>query len=201
MIWWSAHDSLPGYGPNKTKAKELVDQSNYNGETLELLGGGEFNSIPTPKLIAQVIQQSANDIGVDIDINIVSPALEDKRSKNGDYHLKFKGLGTASAAGNVLLTAIWHPAGVVGEDWYQQALREQGIYEEMLPVLNKGLNSRGEEKKAAFRKVQHILVEKEALIIPLFYKELVYGKYNDIGEFTTPPLSEFARWEKLQHYK
>lgn len=51
-IFWSAHDSLPEYGPDMEKATRLVDESSYAGEELRFIVGADMTD---GKLLAQAV--------------------------------------------------------------------------------------------------------------------------------------------------
>lgn len=52
ILEWSAHDSLPSYGPNNEQARQLVEESKYDGEEVSLiLSSGS----PTRQQIAEYL--------------------------------------------------------------------------------------------------------------------------------------------------
>lgn len=191
VIPWSAHDSLPEYGPNKAKAKSLVDESEYTGETLELIV--DNNRPEVGDLIAETVQQLLQDVGVDLEIQILEPAAWSKAWEDGNGHLFLWETGPNSTAAGYIFNA--YLKGVGGWDlWYD-------VGEEFDSAVKRGNQTRElAVKKKAFGKAQQIMMEK-ALIIPIYYEEALIGTYSDIEGLDTRPIMKMVRWPPLKHLK
>lgn len=191
VIYWSAHDVLPEYGPDKEKARELVDQSTYNGETLKM------NAIPNEpvnsKLTAQVIQQAASDIGVDISISMMKDATFDAALNDGDGHLFLEGgFGAQAAAADYIIYDYYSEHD--GSNWYDQGDEFDALILEGFQTSDKQV------KKEAYVKAQKRMME-EAIIIPLYYKEYTVGIQQDIEGLVLFPIGSMSRWDELKHLK
>lgn len=193
-IYWSAHDSLPEYGPDKEKAQQRVEQSDYDGQTLQLVVD---NVEPVNgDLIAQVIQQAANELGVTVEIEMLEPASYDQAQRDADGHLFLTSGGTNSAAADYLLYDFFvsKEAGGCCSSWYQLGDRFDSL------VIKGNQSGDPEVKKETYGKAQQIMLEKAA-IIPLYYQEYVVGTYKDIDGLDLRPIAEMSRWDKLKHRK
>lgn len=193
IVWWSMHDSLPKFGPNKAKAKTLVEESSYNGETLQLLAESD-SQVPSPKLIGQIVQQQAKDVGVDIEVKMMGGGAYNKAEKNNE--------------GNIYLTEDSIPfAGslyIFNLDPTRNYLKGfEGFkdVEKVRSLAAKGLEAKKREvKKDALGEAQQILM-KNAYIVPLFYEKYVNGKDKNFGKYAFHPFPTNQAWENLKFYK
>lgn len=192
VVWWSAHDSLPTYGPDKAKAKELVEESSYNGETLKLLGrsGGE---IPSPDIVAQIIQQSANDVGVDIEIQIMGGGAFGEALEKGEGHIYLLE-DSIPRAGTLFMFRL-------AEDTAQHYLKDFERREEVYSLSSKAVGTTDREVFEDSLVEAQQLVMENAYIIPLFYFEYISGVSTDIGELDFHPIPENTQWENLKHFE
>lgn len=191
IIPWAAHDSLPEYGPDVKKAKTLVGESNYDGESLQLLVNTEE---PTQaKLLAEAVQHPLQEVGVNVEIQVREQASFQEALKKGDGHLFLVTHGTNSVAADYILYDFYYSEGCCSQ-WYE-------IGEEFDSLVLKG-NQSGDldVKKEAYGKAQQIMMEK-AVIIPMYYKEYLVGTYQDIEEPDVRPIKAMVRWPPLQHRK
>lgn len=193
IVWWSAHDSLPTYGPDKAKAEDLVEQSAYEGETLTLF------AVPREgpeNLMTQIIQQSAKDVGVDIEIKMLEEGGLDERVQNGEGNLYIEEFGTNSAAPDYIIRGLYHRDGYGSDEAIIEALPE-----EFHSLVDKGFEATDSEaKKNAYVEAQQIMMDS-AILIPLIYREYVVGHSKDVGKFDYPPMKYTTRWEKLERSK
>lgn len=191
VIPWSAQDSLPKYGPDLAKAKALVDESKYNGETLKFIVNTER---PTNgDLLAEAVQQPLQDAGVNIQIQVLEDAAYDDARTAGDGHLFLREAGTNSVAADYMLWDFYYSKGCCSL-WYD-------VGEEFDSLIEKGNRaSNPDVKKEAYGKALQMMMEK-ALVIPLYNEESLYGTYNDIEGLDTRPIIEMAQWPPLKHLK
>lgn len=191
-IHWSNHENLPEYGPDKNKAQEMIDQSSYNGETLLFITGtSEFE-----RRLATVVQHSLNNVGVDVKIQAQEGSTIDVMRK-GKAHLIFLERSTNSAAADYLMDQFFHSQGMYN-------MKTEGVFSpgrKVDSLIEKGQQSEDPEvKKQAFGEALQIIMEK-AVVIPLYYKEYVVGKFNDIKGLDLHPIETLSRWSDLKHLK
>lgn len=197
MIWYSAHDSLPAYGPDKAKAKQLVNESKYNGETLKLLSSTEGRVTENPELAAQIVRQQAKEVGVDIEIKMLEPGAYSKaESKGKGGHIFQQGVFTAHALSYDLFidyTTSWqkHPFSFDKE----QAEKLDSLHHTATTA------DTPKEAKEAFGKLQRIIVEDLAIMIPLYYKKYIMGTDAKVKSFDWHPIKRYNQWEKLELMK
>lgn len=188
IIYWSAHDSLPEYGPDKAQAKTLVEESSYNGEPVQAIVSNQ----PPPvngDILAQAVQQSAKEVGITVEVRVMEEGAYEQRQNNGEGHLFLKGSGTHSAAADYIL-----PDPRTEDDFID-------FTEEYKSAYFKGYETKSPEKKAKiYGKIQQEIMEK-AWILPLYYKEYFIGVQKDIELPDLPPIKETMRWEKIKRTK
>lgn len=81
-IEWSAHEDLPPYGPDIERVRELVGDSTYEGQdTTIILRSGN----PTQTQIAEMMQQSFDDVEVSMSIEEALQTWDDKE-RYSRYH-------------------------------------------------------------------------------------------------------------------
>lgn len=197
VVWWSAHDTLPKYGPDKAKAKELVNQSEYDGETLQLILPSDPWVVSNPKLVGSIVKQAAKDIGVSVEVKIMGDEAFDKTEESTNKgHLFLIAHATFSASTKILLD-VFTPSG--SENIATSLDEETG--EQLESLLNKGLSAKDKKTtKEAWKQSQHIVVEENAFIIPLFDKQFVAGMHKNI-EFDFHPISRNSRFDQLKYFK
>lgn len=193
LLYWSAHDSLPEYGPDQAKAKQLVEASAYNGETLQLyvekgVSGGET--------MAQIIQQTASEIGVNISVKVVEGGAYREARNNGEGHLFFKENGPHAADGDWLLYGTFYSG---YESSYSSGQMHQ-LGDQLNSLILKGHQAGDRETRIeAFGEAQKILMEKAALI-PLYYHEYVVGSSSSIEGVDLRPVIWMMRFDDLKHF-
>lgn len=189
IIPWAAHDSLPEYGPDVAKAKSLVGESNYDGDPLQLLVSTEE---PTQaKLLAEAVQHSIQEVGVNVEIQVREQAAFQEALKEGNGHLFLVTHGTNSVAADYILYDFYYSKGCCS-NWYEIGAEFDSL------VLKGNRSGDLDVKKEAYGKAQRIMMEK-AVIIPLYYKEYVVGTSKDIEELDVRPIKAMVRWPPLQH--
>lgn len=193
-IPWSAHEELPEYGPDKEQAATLVEESSYNGETLQffLKNGEPVNG----DALAAIIQSSLGEIGVDVEIQNLEEAAYTPEWQNGTGHLYLESRGTRSAAADYQLYDLFLSAEAGGccSNWYQ-------LGEEFDSLITEGSQTIDpEEKEEAYVAAQQIMME-QAVVIPLYYEEYLVGSYRDIEGVTPHPIRWMTRWTNIKHNK
>lgn len=191
----SAHDDLPTYGPDTDKARSLVEQSVYSGETLDLLASGRETR--QAKLITQVLQQELSEIGVEIDVQIVGINSWYERRDDGDGHL-FLGENTMLAPDEPFSEALarWGSGGK-SATWLEIEPEVQNQLDDLFATARTNV---GETRIEALQEAQHIIMD-EALQVPLYHEEYVVGMRKGITGIDWHSLSQWTRVENLKYLK
>lgn len=194
-IPWAIHDDLPTHGPDREHAKSLVEQSNYDDETLSILIDSEEAD---DRAIAQVLQEWFSEIGVDSEIEQVEPASFYETFTNGEAHLTLVGFGSNSASSDYLVRAMFHSTGSDNRQLYEA--EGTGVYnpgEEVDELIEEGYRAETlEEKTEYYGEVQQRVVETGA-IVPLYYDEYVLGYRSDVENIDLHPIDKFLDWTEL----
>lgn len=197
IIDWSAHDSLPEYGPDKDEARELIDQSDYDGEPLQLAVSKERTD---NKLLAEAFQQMAADVGVTVDINLMEESAYDELIQTGDFHLRLAENGTRSGAADYIMFDIYHTQGFYNKGLYEE--NGTGLFNvggEVDRLIEKGQQTADPEvKKEAYGEAIRRMME-QGVIIPIYYSEYVVATYRDVAGIDLSPISFMVRWEGMEH--
>ena len=196
-IYWSAHEKLPAYGPDMKQAKSLVDESKYNGEKLKLLVS---NNMVDGKLLAQVLQQQFNKIGVTAEIQIMEEAAFDDAVRNGDAHIELNESGTNSGAADYLIYESFHSKGDMNERLNEK--EGTGLYnpgKKVDNLIETGFQTADKQKKEQNYEEALQIVMEQAAVIPLYYGEYIVGTYNDVENLDLRPIPEMVRWPGLTH--
>lgn len=198
FMWFSAHDSLPTYGPNKSKAKQLVEESSYDGETLKLVGNAKSTVVDNPDLIAQIFREQAKAVGVDVGINMVSSsAYSEAENTGGGYHIFLSGEFTAHASGTDLFET-YDTRYDLGPPWQF----DEETMQKLASLLEKARTAtKPATRKEAFRNAERLLVVQEAVFIPVAYQEYVVGTEANVGTFDWHPLKLNNRMEQFEQYR
>lgn len=200
MVPWSADESLPAYGPNREKAKRLVSESSYDGETVKIIGqsGGRFSS--GDPLSAQIIQQSLTKIGVEAVIRLMGGGAFSESQKTGDGgHLWLTGSGSYRASPLFLLRQV---TGRYGPKPTNINDTMPDVVDRIKTLIAKGTSAESKaERHEAYRNVQHIMIAEKAVLLPLYYRKFLVGKRKKIGRFDFAPVLDTSKWENLEYYE
>lgn len=199
MLWWAAYDSLPTYGPDKSKAKRLVEDSTYNGETLEYVTTEEDPRSAT--LVAELLQQSFKDVGVDIEIQTVGSDTWSERISAGDGHL-FANTEWLNFMGEFYSEVRRFGSAEGGIYYHEHPTNQprQEVRDRLDPVLKEAAGSTGETYKSLMMEAQQIIVE-EALQLPLFHQKYLVGMRTGIEGVDWHPAITSTRTENLKYVK
>lgn len=194
MIEWSAHDSLPDYGPDKEKARELVERSDYDGEQLKL---GVSVKRTGNKLLAETFKQMASEIGVNINVQLMEEAAYDELIRSGDFHLRLMENGTRSGSADYILFDIYHTDGFYNAAG-KPVFNYGGRVDELIAKGRRAMDD--SERVNAYEKAIHLIMDN-AVIVPIYYKEYVVATRSDVEEIDFSPISFMVRWDGLRHLK
>lgn len=200
MIFWSAHEDLPTYDLNKQKAKQLVEESKYDGEKLRMIF--EKGSNVQGDIVSQTLQQWFSDIGVTVEIQILEDATYFEEWSGGKAHLSLQDPGTFSAAADYILYSLFHSQGQQNHKQYNsQGTGIMNPGEEVDRLIVEGRNTLDENTKVEkYGQVQQIAMN-QALLVPLYYMEYIVGMYNDVDNLATHPIAQMTRWSSIKHYQ
>lgn len=198
IMWFSAHDSLPAYGPNKSKAKQLIEESDYNGETLKLIANQQSTLIQNPKLIAQVFQQQAKNVGVPVEIQMLEGSgYSEAENTGGGGHIFLSGEFTSHASGTDMFET-YDTRYNLGPPWEFDKKTE----EKLASLLEKARSATNPEvAKDAYGQAERLLIVQEAILIPLYYQKYIVGTKANVMEFDWHPLKLYNRMEKFKQMK
>ncbi|MEM4782491.1 MAG: ABC transporter substrate-binding protein, partial [Halalkalicoccus sp.] len=196
MIPWSAHDELPEYGPDPDRARELVDESDYGGEPLEIHVSSDS---PHEQLIAATMQDAFGEIGIETDIRQFESGsfyeVEQKRESN----LTIIELGSINGAADYLVHLQFHSEGGDNRELYEAD--GTGLYnpgEEVDELIERGDRALDEgTKHEAYREVQRRVMDT-AVLVPVYHKEYVFGQRADTRGPETHAVPHMTRWTEFE---
>lgn len=206
IIYWSAHDEVPTYAPEgKTfgrdldRARNLVEQSDYDGETLEMLVNPRM-AMGTD--IAEVLKEWWSDIDVTAEIIQLEYAAHTDRWHGGDAHLRVGDNGVFNGAADILMYGLFHSEGQQNREMYEAegtgVMNLGGDLDELIESARQSTNR--EKTIQDYTAAQQLIMEK-AVVVPLYYEEYIVGNYSDVSGVHTPPIQQMVKWETLKHAK
>lgn len=198
-IFWSAHDDLPEYGPDLDQAQELVEESSYDGEELTILLAED---ITDGREIAQVLQSSFSDIGVESEILILERAAFTEAERDGEAHVIIDTSGANSGDADYIVFAGYHSEGDVNERLYgEEGTGLHNLGEEVDSLIEQAQRTGDMDEKAElFRDVQHKLMD-EAVVIPLWYETFIVASHSNVDGIELGAIPQFVRWTSLEHWE
>lgn len=177
VIEWSAHDTLPWYGPDMERASELVEESGYDGEELSIVLA---SGTPIRRQIAEYLQERFGEIGIDVDLRILEPATYYDKFIEGEANLVLMSSGSYSGATDYLI-AIYHTQSYLNKPMYEEEgtgiLNLGGDFDEKLDEATSEFDQ--EARYELFHEIQHTIME-ESLILPFYYREYILGTKSNI---------------------
>lgn len=172
VIPWAINEDIPTYGPDMERAQELVEESNYDGEEISL---GVTAGENIQQQIAELLQQKANNIGVNIRIQVIEPASMLERSRAGEFNLF---LFNFSSSDESSLRTVVHSKGFMN----QVALEENGTGTtnppniDIDPIIDKTVSTFDkDERRALAAEVQKLIMEG-GTVLPVYHPEEIFGK-------------------------
>lgn len=199
VYWAAAYDSLPDYGHDTDRASELVEESSYDGETLEYVTTEETPRSST--LVAEVIQQSFDEIGVNMQIQTVGSSTWSERISAGDGHL-FTNTEWLNFMGEFFseVRRFGSPEGGIYFHEHPTNEPKQEVKDELDPLIAEAMTSTGETYKELLLEIQLIIME-EALLVPLFHQQYLVGMRTGIEEVDWHPALTSTRTENLKYFE
>ncbi|WP_459887358.1 ABC transporter substrate-binding protein [Halostagnicola bangensis] len=196
VIDWAADEELPSYERDHDAARELVDESSYDGEALSCL---VENDMDDGGLIAQRLDSEFDDIGVDIDVEVLEQASLDDRVDSGEFHLRIRGSQSNSPAADYLMWENFHSLGISNIDRHEnEGTGLHNLGGAVDELIETGFQSREpDEKETAYVEAQRQIME-EAVVIPLYFQEYVVAADAAIEGIGHHPIDRLTEWTDLR---
>jgi peptide/nickel transport system substrate-binding protein len=197
MIPFSAHDELPEYGPNLERARDLVDQSGYGGEDVEL---HVSSNTPHMQLIATRMQDRFAEIGVSSTVRQFDRGSFFETEQMAESNLTLIELGSINGAADYLVHLQFHSEGGDNRALYES--EGTGLYNlgpEVDSLIEEGDRALDEETKhEAYREVQRRVMD-QGVLVPIYYKEYVLGQRANTTGPETHAVPHMTRWTEFAH--
>lgn len=204
IIYWSAHDDVPTYGPegetfgrDLDRARALVDESSYGGEELEMLVNPRM---ATGSDIAEVLQQWWSEIDVNVEIVQLEYAAHVDRWHGGEAHLRVGDNGVFNGAADILMYGLFHSEGQQNREMYEaEGTGVMNLGPELDELIEAARQSHDRDETIENYTAAQQMIMEEAVVVPLYYEEYIVGSYHDVSGLHTPPIMQMVKWEGLEH--
>ncbi|RQG88102.1 ABC transporter substrate-binding protein [Natrarchaeobius halalkaliphilus] len=195
IVHWSAHDGLRTYDRDLDRARELVEQSDYDGEPLVLAVNA---SVVSGELIAEAVAGAFTEIGVETDITVVDPGSYNEYVQAGNAHLGLQTSGSNSAAADYIMFENFHSEGVSNAQLFEaEGTGVSNPGKAVDELIETAYQSRNAETTAtAYRDAQHRLVE-EAVCLPICHVVHVIAARTEIEGIDPHPIDKMVDWSDL----
>lgn len=196
VVDWAVDDELPAYEQDHDRARELVDQSTYNGQTLTML---VENDMDDGEWVTQIVQDNFEEIGVDVDIEILERAAKRDRTNRGEFHLDVGGSQSNSPAADYIMWENFHSLGISNIDFYEDdGTGLHNLGGEVDELIETGFESRQPKRtQNAYIEAQRRIME-EGVVIPLFYQEYVVAMDDAPTGLDLHPIDRLIDWRTLE---
>ncbi|WP_158303761.1 ABC transporter substrate-binding protein [Natronomonas pharaonis] len=195
-IPWSAHNELPEYGPDLDRARTLVDESGYDGDELEIHLGSDN---PHERLIASHMQERFEEIGVSTSIRQFESGSFYEVEQKRDSNITLIELGSINGAADYLVYLQFHSEGGDNRELYET--EGTGLYNlggEVDSLIENGDRALDADRKhEAYREVQRRVMDA-AVLIPVYYKEYVFGQRAETAGPETHAVPHMTRWTEFR---
>ncbi|MDG5821746.1 ABC transporter substrate-binding protein [Natronococcus sp. A-GB7] len=195
-IPWAAHDELPGMGPDRDRARELVAESSYDGETLTILIDG---SEPDDRAVAEILQNWFEEINVESEIRSVESAAFYETFTDGEAHVSIVAFGSNSAASDYLIRAVFHSEGSDNQQLYEsEGTGIMNLGSEVDDLIEGGYLAESADQKAdLYGEVQERVVE-QGVVIPLYYLEYTLARRASLPAPELHPIDKHTDFTELE---
>jgi peptide/nickel transport system substrate-binding protein len=185
-IPWSASEEVRTYDYNPERASELVEQSSYDGEELELLVSTDV--VVGGAQLAESIQASFDEIGVDVGIRLTERSAFFNDMDHA--HISLLHYGSLSAGADYRMYASWHRNGINNVANYERD--GTGLYnvgEDVDELIEDGFTTIEEDRTDYYVEAQEQIVE-DAVILPIAYKEYALGISSEVTGVDAHPIMQ-----------
>lgn len=186
-VSWAA-DDLPTYEHDLDRARDLVDDSTYDGETVTI---AVRNQTINGDLLAEVIQERLVEIGVDAEVELMENSAFLDFKNTGDSQLTIESPSILDANVIGLLYRMYHTEGLSNVDVYRRD--GTGIHnpgDDVDELLDDALHDGNTD---ALYDVQRI-VREEAIVVPFYHDRMFVGSDVDVDGVDIAPVSNQAQW-------
>lgn len=164
------------------EAQQLLEESDYNGETLEIIAGGPANQQTNATLIGQMLEQA----GFTVDIQTLDHATYQSRLNSGDFQL--------AATGTPLRT----PADLLYNEWYCPDPESPGRFgycdDEYNSIFEEAKQTADEdERNALFAQLERMLKD-DAVVMPWYFYNSVWAVGDHVEGVEVSPSGFFNAW-------
>lgn len=187
VLPWAISEDISSYGPDMDRAKELVNESNYEGEEISLAVTGGKN---IHQQIAEWIQQRASNIGVNIDVLTIEPASMFNKFWTGNFNLWLNGFSSRTPLNIYVLV---HSEGLMNQT---PTTNPPNI--EVDSLIEEAVSTFEEEKRNELvTEIQHRIMES-GTVLPVVHLKHIVGKRADIsGPAEIHPDPGYQEWSTL----
>ena len=198
VIYWSADDELDGYPYNPAKAEGLLADAGWSdtdgdgyldkdGKTLkvELIYVPEGMGFPPHyAIMAEVIQDQVKDVGIEIKLKPMEPMMYWIILMTGKFDLLIDFWSAWDGDGSHLLSDQFHSEGGLSMG-LNMTEEHQALVDELIDVAL--ATSDPDIIEENYREVQKIVMDEEAMGVPLVYEVEVVAARDNVKEFEIHP--------------
>ncbi|MEX2588646.1 MAG: ABC transporter substrate-binding protein [Chitinophagales bacterium] len=165
-----------GYSYNPDKARQLIKQSGYSGEKIKLLTNSSYEDIGT------YIVRQLNEIGLNIEMDIVPPAFQREMMAKGDADF-FRGSWIADYPDAENYLALFYgPLGAPPNYTNYSNPVYDKLYEAALKENNEA------ERLKLYRNMDSLIME-DAVVVPLYYDQVLRFVQKNISGLNPNPIN------------
>src|SRR5690625_3078038 len=87
IFGYNEDDQNEAYDYNPEKAKELIEQSGFSGETLKITASNSEDNVQ----MAEIVQHQLSEVGLDVEIELLELGAFAEAARGGDFQMAFMG--------------------------------------------------------------------------------------------------------------
>ncbi|ELY95350.1 extracellular solute-binding protein family 5 [Natrialba chahannaoensis JCM 10990] len=186
-VSWAAED-LPEYEHDMDRARELVEQSSYDGETVTI---AVANRTINGDTFAEVFRDRLADVGVDTEVRMMEWSAYLDFTGSPENQLELGGASILDANVKGLLKRQYHSEGLLNLDLYRSegtGMHNPG--EAVDALIDAGIH---DDDTDALREAQH-RVREMTIGVPLFHDRIFVAMHEDVTGVEIAPVSNQAHW-------
>jgi len=204
VIYWSADDELEGYPYNPAKAEELLADAGWvdtdgdgyldkGGKTLKVkltyVPGGGMGFPLTYEATAEAIQDQLKDVGIKVEMVSIGATMYWIILMGEQFDMLMDYWSPWDGDGSGLISDFCH-----SESMFCQGLNmteeHQALVDELIDVAL--TTSDPDIIEENYREVQKIVMDEEAMGVPLVYESEVVAAWDNVKEFEIHPLTAWG---------
>jgi peptide/nickel transport system substrate-binding protein len=190
IVDFSAYDSLPAYEKDLDRARNLVEASSYDGETLRIHVSNEAQADWVPEesvLLAELLQDNAQEIGVDMDIQVSEYSAFTDRWRGKEGHMYMFLWGPKSGASDYILFR-----------YHSRENTHFSLNDEFDGLIEQGERASDEDERTeAYVQAQELMMD-EAVVLPMYEHKYLMAVDRRIEDFDTHTVHEFIEMKDLR---